>query len=103
MANYITSSGFSDLNGTMVAENDNVSSYYSTNLQMNGSVLNTGGTGLDFNVSFATRPTRVYHINSNISGNGFSGSANNNGPEADQQTWEATATIGEEAATQKAC
>ena len=102
MANYITSSGFSDLNGTMVAANDNVSSYTSTTLGA-GSVQNTGGSGLDFNVSFATRPTRVYHINSNISGNGFSGSANNNGPEADQQTWEATATIGEEAATQKAC
>ena len=102
MANYNTTSGFSDLNGTMVAANDNVTSYNSNNLGP-GSVRNTGGTGLDFNVSFATRPPRVYHINSNISGNGFSGSANNNGPEADQQTWEATATIGEEAATQKAC
>jgi hypothetical protein len=87
----------------MVAENDDVSSYYSTGLQMNGNVQNTGGTGLDFNVGFATSPPRVYHINSNANGNGFTGSANNNGPAAAQETWEATATTGEEAATQKAC
>jgi hypothetical protein len=93
--NYTTSSGFSDLNGTMEAANDNVNSYYSTDLQMSGTVRNTGGSGLDFNVSFATSPPRVYHINSNASGNGFTGSANNNGPMADQQTWEATATTGE--------
>jgi hypothetical protein len=108
MANYITNSGFSDLNGSMVATNDNVDSYYSNSLQESGTVRNTGGSGLDFSVSFSATPPRVYHINAsaNANGNGFTGSANNNGPAAAQDTWEATASTGETgdtAATQKAC
>jgi hypothetical protein len=100
--NYTTSSGFSDLNGSMVATNDNVDSYTSTNLGA-GTVRNTGGSGLDFNVSFGNAPARTYHINANANGTGFTGSANNNGPEADQQSWEATASTGETAVTQAAC
>jgi hypothetical protein len=101
MANYITSSGFPDLNGTMVAAGDTVSSYTSTSLGA-GNVQNTGGNGLDFNVGFSTSPPRVYHINSNANGTGFTGSANNNGPAADQEPWSATATVGETTATQTA-
>jgi hypothetical protein len=101
--NYTTSSGFSDLNGTMVAANDDVTSYNSNTLGP-GSVQNTGGSGLDFNVSFATRPPRVYHINSNANGNGFTGSASNNGPEAGTNPWSATASTGEtEETAAKAC
>jgi hypothetical protein len=103
MANYITSSGFSDLNGRMSASNDNVDSYTSNNLGT-GTVRNTGGSGLDFSVSFGSTPPRVYHINANSNGsNGFSGNANNNGPAAAQDTWSATATTGETAEAQKAC
>ena len=97
--NYITSSGFSDLNGSMVVTNDNVDSYYSNSLQENGTVRNTGGAGLDFSVSFSATPPRVYHINANANGNGFSGSANNNGPAAAQDTWSATASTGGTAET----
>jgi hypothetical protein len=93
MANYITSSGFSDLNGSMVATNNNVDSYYSNNLG-NGSVRNTGGSGLAFTVSFGATPPRVYHINANPGGNGFNGSANNNGPMESEETWSATASTG---------
>ena len=101
MANYITSSGFSDLNGSMVATNDNADSYYSTNLG-NGSVQNTGASGLDFNVSFSTTPPRVYHISANANGsNGFSGRANNNGPALAEETWSATASTGVPAETEK--
>ena len=53
--NYITTSGFPDLNGSMVAANDDVTSYNSNTLGP-GDVRNTGGAGLDFSVSFATRP-----------------------------------------------
>lgn len=101
MANYTTNSGFSDLNGSMVATNDNVDSYNSTNLGA-GTVRNTGGSGLDFNVSFSTSPPRVYHINSSANGNGFTGSANNNGPGAGQEPWSATASTGETAAKETA-
>src|SRR5215218_5264390 len=97
--NYITSSGFPDLNGSMVVTNDNVDSYYSNSLQQNGTVRNTGGSGLDFSVSFSATPPRVYHINAHASGNGFSGSANNNGPTAGTNPWSATASTGETAET----
>ena len=99
--NYITSSAFSDLNGSMVVTNDNVDSYYSNSLQENGAVRNTGGSGLDFSVSFSASPPRVYHINAqaNANGNGFSGSANNNGPTAGTNPWSATASTGEPAET----
>ena len=99
MANYTTTSGFSDLNGSMAATNDNVDSYYSNNLGA-GTVRNTGGSGLDFSVSFSTTPPRVYHINASANGaNGFSGSANNNGPMEADDTWSATASTGATAAT----
>ncbi|HYJ92061.1 MAG TPA: hypothetical protein VEV84_12180 [Pyrinomonadaceae bacterium] len=90
MANYTTSSGFSDLNGSMVASNGNVTSYTSTNKGA-GNVTNLGGTGLNFNVSF-TGVARPYHVTANPGGNGFSGSANNGGPAAGEETWTATAT-----------
>ena len=95
--NYITSSGFPDLNGSMVVTNDNVDSYYSNSLQQNGTVRNTGGSGLDFSVSFSTTPPRVYHINAqpNANGLGFNGSANNNGPTLGTNPWSATASTGE--------
>ena len=100
MANYTTSSGFPDLNGSMSASNNNVDSYYSNNLG-NATVRNTGGPGLDFSVSFGSTPPRVYHINANANGggNGFNGSANNNGPMEGENEWSATASAGIAAAT----
>ena len=92
MANYTTSSGFDDLNGSMVADGDNVSSYTSTT-QGEGTVTNLGGTGLRFQVRFSAVP-RPYTINASAtpSGDGFSGNANNNGPENDEESWTATAS-----------
>ena len=99
MANYTTTSGFSDLVGSMVATNNNVDSYTS-NTQGSGTISPAGAPVTRFTVRFGSG--RAYNINATANGTAFSGSANNNGPEADQQTWEATASVGEEAATQKA-
>ena len=93
MANYNTNSGFSDLNGTMTVTNDNVDSYNSTTLGA-ATVRNLGGNGLSFNLSFSS-PARTYHVNASLSGTGFSGTANNNTPAADQEPWTATASTGE--------
>ncbi|HEX6125031.1 MAG TPA: hypothetical protein VFZ23_06610 [Pyrinomonadaceae bacterium] len=94
MANYSTASGFTDLVGSMVVTNNNVDSYTSDTLGT-GTVQNLGGTGLRFNVTF-TAVNRRYNINAtaNAGGTGYSGNANNNGPEADQETWSATASTG---------
>jgi hypothetical protein len=90
MANYTTNSGFDDLDGSMSVTNNNVDSYTSTSKGA-GAVTNLGGTGLNFNVSF-TGVTRTYHVTATASGNGFSGNANNGGPELGEETWTATAT-----------
>ena len=89
---YITTSGFSDLVGSCEISGNNVTSYYS-DTRGTGTVTNLGGTNLNFRVSFAgvTRPY-VIHAVGNGAGNGFSGNANNNGPEEGEETWAATAT-----------
>jgi len=92
MPNYTTTSGFSDLIGSMVVTNNNVDSYTS-NTQGVGTVQNLGGTSLRFNVRFAA-VNRTYNINGtiNVNGNGYSGDANDNSPDAGQESWSATAT-----------
>ncbi|MEP7214410.1 MAG: hypothetical protein ABI791_15140 [Acidobacteriota bacterium] len=99
MTNYNTHSGFGDLNGTMSVTDDNVDTYTSTTLGA-ATVHNLGGTGLSFNLSFST-PPKNYHINATPNNGGFSGSANNNGPDAGQDSWTATASTGD-TATKKA-
>ncbi|CAN5633514.1 MAG: hypothetical protein M3449_01290 [Acidobacteriota bacterium] len=90
MPNYTTTSGFSDLIGSMVVTNNNVDSYTS-NTQGVGTVQNLGGTSLRFNVRFAA-VNRTYNINGNTNGNGYSGNANNNSPSAGEESWAATAS-----------
>lgn len=90
MANYTTSSGFSDLNGSMVADGDNVTSYTSTN-KGNGEVTNLGGSGLRFRVRFNGVP-QPYVISGSASGNGFNGTAKNNSTTQAEEPWTATAT-----------
>ena len=91
MATYNTTSGFSDLVGSMVVTNNNVDSYTS-NTQGAGTVQNLGGTGLNFNVRFAS-VNRTYNITATANGsNGYSGNANNNGPMEAEETWSATAS-----------
>jgi len=94
---YITTSGFSDLVGSCEISNNNVTSYYS-NTRGTGTVTNLGGSNLNFRVSFTgvTHPY-VIHANANGAGNGFSGNANDNGPEEGEETWAATATAPEAA------
>jgi len=94
MATYTTSSGFSDLKGSMVVTNNNADSYTSDTL---GTVTpqKVGGAGLNFNVRFTSvTPPRTYNIRStaNANGNGYSGNANNNRPAAGEESWSATAT-----------
>ena len=95
MANYTTASGFTDLVGSMVVTNNNVDSYTS-DTQGAGTVRNLGGTGLNFNVSF-TAVNRTYHVQATANGSNYSGNANNNGPEAAQEDWTATASTGDTA------
>lgn len=99
MASYTTNSGFDDLDGTMEATNNNVDSYTSTSKGA-GTVTNLGGSGLNFNVRF-TGVNRPYHVtaNANAAGNGFSGNADNNGPEEGEESWTATASTGAAAAS----
>jgi hypothetical protein len=94
---YQTTSGFSDLVGSCEISGDNVTSYNS-NTRGPGTVTNLGGTGLKFRVSFSgvTRPY-VIHANASPTGNGFSGNANDDGPEQGEETWAATATASESA------
>ena len=97
MATYTTSSGFSDLVGSMVVTNNNVDGYTS-NTQGAGRVHNLGGPTLRFSVTF-TAVNRTYNISATANGsnNGYSGSANNNSPEADEESWSATASTAETA------
>jgi hypothetical protein len=99
MASYTTNSGFDDLDGTMEVTNNNVDSYTSTSKGA-GEVTNLGGTGLNFNVRF-TGVTRTYHVTAtaNAAGTGFSGNADNNGPELGEESWSATASTGAAAAS----
>lgn len=98
MANYNTSSGFSDLTGSMVVTNNNVDSYTS-NTQGAGTVNNLGGAGLHFSVRFSA-VSRTYNVRAtaNVNGNGFGGDANNNSPAADEEPWTATASTADPAA-----
>ncbi len=102
MANYNTTSGFSDLTGSMVVTNNNVDSYTS-NTQGAGTVQNLGGSNLKFNVRFPS-VTQTYHINAtaNANGNGYGGNANNNSPEGVEETWSATGSTGDTADASKA-
>jgi hypothetical protein len=106
MANYRTTSAFPDLVGSMVVTNGNVESYTSNNLGAGTIVPPTNAPVTRFSVRFGagTGPdSRAYNINSNAnpSGNGYSGTANNNGPAAAQEPWSATAstaaTVGDSA------
>ena len=100
MGNYNTTSGFSDLIGSMVTDGDDVQSYTS-NARGAGVVNNLGGSGLHFNVSF-TGVSRPYNINATSNGNnGFNGNAKDNGPADAEEAWTATATTAAEAAASK--
>lgn len=92
MATYNTTSGFNDLTGSMVVTDNDVDSYTS-NTQGDGTVQNLGGSGLNFNVRFPS-VNRTYHVTAtaNAAGNGYTGDANNNGPEAAEESWSATAS-----------
>jgi hypothetical protein len=89
---YSTTSGFSDLVGTCEISDDDVTSYTS-DTKGSGTVTNLGGANLNFRVSFAG-VARQYVITAtaNGAGNGFSGKANNGGPEESEETWAATAS-----------
>jgi hypothetical protein len=100
MGNYNTTSGFSDLIGSMVTTGDNVDSYYS-NARGAGEVNNLGGSGLHFNVSFTGLP-RPYNINATANGsNGFDGKAKDNGPALAEEVWTATASTAAPATASK--
>jgi len=99
MGNYNTSSGFSDLNGSMVTDGDDVTSYTSTTRGA-GTVNNVGGSGLHFNVSFSGVPQR-YNINASANDNGYNGKANNNGPAEAEEVWTATASTAAAAGSYK--
>jgi hypothetical protein len=99
MGNYNTTSGFPDLIGSMVANGDNVDSYYS-NAQGAGSVRNLGGSGLHFSVSFTGVP-QTYNINASSNSTGFNGRANDNGPADADEAWTATASTATTATTSK--
>ncbi len=92
MSSYSTTSGFSDLVGTVEITGDDVTSYTS-DTKGAGTFTNLGGSNLNFRVSF-TGVTRQYVIvaSANSAGNGFSGNANDNGPEETEETWAATAS-----------
>ncbi len=95
MATYTTSSGFSDLIGSMVVTNNNVDSYTSDTLGTTVETSPKGGVGLNFHVRFTSAtPPRNYNIKStaNANGNGYSGKANNNSRAAAEESWSATAT-----------
>jgi hypothetical protein len=89
MATYTTSSGFSDLNGTVDITNDEAVSYTSGTL---GTVKpqDVNGPGLRFNLRFG--PGRTYNIRATVDANGYSGTANNNSPLAAEEPWSATAS-----------
>lgn len=92
MATYNTTSGFPDLVGSMVIENNQAVSYTSAT-KGEGDVHNVGGPTLRFNVSFEN-VSRTYNINatSNASGDRYDGTANDNGPALAQEPWSATAS-----------
>jgi len=97
MTTYRTTSGFPDLVGSMVVTNGNVESYTSNNLGVGTIVPPTNAPVTRFSVRFGsgTGPdSRAYNINSSAipSGNGYSGTANNNSPLAAQEDWSATAS-----------
>lgn len=93
---YSTTSGFADLNGSCEISNDVVISYTS-DIRGAGTVTPLGGPNLHFKVSFSG-VARPYVINANyVGGSGFSGTANNNGPEEGEESWAATATAPEAA------
>ena len=91
MENYTTTSGFSDLIGSMVVTNNNVDSYTS-NTQGAGTIVPPGASVLRFTVRFG--PGRAYNINATANGSntGFNGTANNNGPALAEESWSATAS-----------
>jgi hypothetical protein len=91
MASYSTTSGFADLVGSCEITDDDCTSYTS-DTKGAGTVTNLGsGSNLNFRVSFVG-VTRPYVIIANSDGSGFSGNANNNGPEEGEDSWAATAT-----------
>ena len=94
MASYDTTSGFDDLIGSIEVTGDDVTSYTS-DIRGMGSVQNLGGPGLNFNVTFA-QVARPYHVRATADpkGNGYTGTANNGGPTAGQESWTATASTG---------
>jgi hypothetical protein len=97
MATYNTTSGFPDLVGSMVITDGDVESYTSNNLGAGTIVPPTNAPVTRFSVRFGsgTGPgSRAYNISSsaNPSGNGYSGTANNNSPVAAQEDWSATAS-----------
>ena len=92
---YSTTSGFDDLIGSCEISNDVVISYTS-DIRGAGTVTPQGGPNLHFKVSFAD-VARPYEIKANYAGGGFSGRANNGGPQEGDESWAATATAPEEA------
>lgn len=91
MASYSTTSGFADLVGTCEITGDDCTSYTSNTLGA-GTVTNLGsGSNLNFRVSFEG-VSRQYVIIADANGSGFSGNANDNGPQEGEESWAATAT-----------
>ena len=95
---YTTTSGFPDLDGSCEISGNNVDSYYS-NTKGPGTVTPLPGSSLlKFKVSFAgVRRPYVIRADANPTGNGFIGTANDDGPEEGDETWAATATKAEAA------
>jgi hypothetical protein len=99
MATYNTTSGFPDLVGSMVVTNGIVQSYTSNDPNLGAGTIvppnNAPVTRFSVRFGSGTGPgNRAYNISSsaNPSGNGYSGTANNNSPVAAQEDWSATAS-----------
>jgi hypothetical protein len=96
MADYTTSSGATDLNGTMTITGTSVTAYNSTS-KGTGTITNdqSTATNLNFKVGFSG-VQKPYHItaNANANGNGYSGNAKDDGTSLSEDTWAATASTG---------
>ncbi|SRR6266496_3319859 len=97
---YNTScSALPDLDGTMVMDGSstNAPSSYTSTAQGAGTITALGGSNLHFKVTFVgvTKPYKI-NANSNASGDGYDGKADDNDLEAGEDDWTATAQQPEE-------
>lgn len=99
-ANFTTSSSTNtDLDGTMVlSDAETVESYHSDALGDDTDINNSGGTGLNFKVTFTTvtgkgnpQVTTKYRVNATEKDNGdkYEGESGKDDPEAGVDDWEA--------------